>query len=146
MVAASKANSNKVVKKDKKTAAAANKRRNRVPISCTICRRRKVKCDKKRPVCTACHRTGVAHLCHYIDPPWAQPLQNSEINPPQEPESEVERLKEKIRQLESQLFPNEDHLPSPNEEADDHESNSSHEHNISTDSLPNEALEPWEKI
>lgn len=146
MVAAPKANSNKVVKKDKKAAAAANKRRNRVPISCTICRRRKVKCDKKRPVCTACHRTGVAHLCHYIDPPWAQPLQTSEINPPQEPESEVERLKEKIRQLESQLFPNEDHLPSPNEEADDHESNSSHEHNISTDSLPNEALNLGKKF
>lgn len=144
MVTSTKAN-NKVIKKEKKEAV-NSKRRNRVPISCTICRRRKVKCDKKRPVCTACHRTGVAHLCHYIDPPWAQPLQSSEINPAQEPENEVEKLKEKIRQLESQLFSNDDHLPSPNEELDENESNSSHEHNTSLDSLPNEPLNLGKKF
>lgn len=133
------------VKKEKKEAA-NSKKRNRVPISCTICRRRKVKCDKKRPVCTACNRTGVAHLCHYIDPPWAQPLQSSEIAPPQEPQNEVEKLKEKIRQLESQLYPHNDHLPSPNEDQDDNESNSSQDRNSTNDGLPDESLNLGKKF
>ncbi|CEP20812.1 FST3 [Cyberlindnera jadinii] len=81
--------------------AVASRKRNRVPISCTICRRRKVKCDKKRPICTACEKTGVAHLCHYIDPPWAQPLSNDELHP--EALEEMEKLKEKIQELEAQL-------------------------------------------
>lgn len=83
---------------------ASTRKRNRVPISCTICRRRKVKCGKERPVCTACQRTGVAHLCHYIDPPWAQPLSNSEIayTDPSHDDG-VEALKKKIRELEAQL-------------------------------------------
>lgn len=90
-------------KKDKDKDTKNNKKRNRVPISCTICRRRKVKCDKRRPVCAACERTGVAHLCHYIDPPWAQPLSNEELTNGETADNEVERLKEKIAQLEQQL-------------------------------------------
>ncbi|CCH42433.1 hypothetical protein BN7_1978 [Wickerhamomyces ciferrii] len=141
---------NKSKKESKKAAAAnTNKRRNRVPISCTICRRRKVKCDKQRPVCTACNRTGVAHLCHYIDPPWAQPLQSNEIAPVQtnvEPESEVDKLKQRIRELESQLYHHNEQLPSPHEDSDERESQSSHEQNTSMESLPNESLNLGKKF
>jgi heme activator protein 1 len=40
-------------------------------------------------------------LCHYIDPPWAQPLSNQELQ--SEPVDDVEKLKEKIQHLEAQL-------------------------------------------
>ncbi|KAI0461907.1 hypothetical protein LJB42_004511 [Komagataella kurtzmanii] len=55
------------------------RKRNRVPVSCTICRRRKVKCDKKKPICTNCKKNGVPHLCYYLEPSWAKPLVNSEL-------------------------------------------------------------------
>lgn len=52
------------------------RKRNRVPISCVICRRRKVKCDKQKPQCQNCIKNNVQHLCHYLEPVWAQPLPN----------------------------------------------------------------------
>ncbi|CAI5759776.1 unnamed protein product [Candida verbasci] len=45
-------------------------KRNRVPVSCLSCKKRKVKCDKAKPSCGGCIRNGVGHLCQYIDPPW----------------------------------------------------------------------------
>lgn len=41
------------------------KRRNRIPASCSMCRKRKSKCDRVRPVCGTCIRKGIAHLCQY---------------------------------------------------------------------------------
>ena len=35
---------------------AAKKRRNRISISCMSCKRRKVKCDRERPICGSCQR------------------------------------------------------------------------------------------
>ncbi|KAL6451695.1 HAP1 Heme-responsive zinc finger transcription factor HAP1 [Candida maltosa Xu316] len=46
------------------------RQRNRVPVSCLSCKKRKVKCDKGKPACGGCIRNGVGHLCQYIDPPW----------------------------------------------------------------------------
>lgn len=50
------------------------KRRQRVPITCTNCKRRKVKCDKLRP-CSGCIRNNVAELCTYTQPAWAGPAE-----------------------------------------------------------------------
>lgn len=51
---------------------ASRKQRNRVPISCLNCKKRKVKCDKVKPACGGCVKNQVAHLCHYIEPAWAE--------------------------------------------------------------------------
>lgn len=48
------------------------KQRKRVPISCLICKKRKVKCDKGRPACGGCIKNGVAHLCEYMEPHWSK--------------------------------------------------------------------------
>ena len=47
-------------------------KRNRVPLSCLNCKKRKVRCDKVKPVCGGCLRNGVASSCEFIEPPWAQ--------------------------------------------------------------------------
>ncbi|KAG7820632.1 hypothetical protein KL942_004642 [Ogataea angusta] len=56
-------------------------KRNRLPLSCTICRKRKVKvgicccftntqCDRGRPHCKVCEKYKVAYLCTYQDSSW----------------------------------------------------------------------------
>ncbi|SCU98764.1 LADA_0H15214g1_1 [Lachancea dasiensis] len=72
--------------------------RNRVPLSCTICRKRKVKCDKKRPHCDQCVKTGVAHLCHYMEQTWAEEAEK-ELSK----DSELKQLRERIKALEKML-------------------------------------------
>ncbi|KAH3675057.1 hypothetical protein WICMUC_002889 [Wickerhamomyces mucosus] len=93
-------------KAKKSTTKEEHKKRNRVPVSCTICRRRKVKCSKERPVCKGCEKTGVGHLCHYIDPKWTQPLSTNELNSDIIPSEnqEVLRLRERIKILEMELY------------------------------------------
>lgn len=44
---------------------APKKQRNRVAASCVVCRKRKSKCDRARPVCGSCKKKSIAHLCHY---------------------------------------------------------------------------------
>lgn len=41
------------------------KKRNRIPSSCSICRKRKSKCDRVKPVCGSCKKKSIAHLCFY---------------------------------------------------------------------------------
>lgn len=43
--------------------------RKRAPISCLTCKKRKVRCDKKRP-CSGCVKNNVGHLCAYVEPTW----------------------------------------------------------------------------
>lgn len=74
------------------------RKRNRIPLSCTICRKRKVKCDKTRPHCEQCSRTGVAHLCHYMEQTWAEEAEK-EISK----ESELKQLRERVKSLEDSL-------------------------------------------
>ncbi|SCU90637.1 LAME_0E09406g1_1 [Lachancea meyersii CBS 8951] len=79
--------------------AEGNKRnRNRVPLSCTICRKRKVKCDKTRPHCTQCVKAGVAHLCHYMEQTWAEEAEK-ELSK----DAELKQLRERIKALEKTL-------------------------------------------
>ncbi|KAI5964308.1 uncharacterized protein KGF55_002250 [Candida pseudojiufengensis] len=40
-------------------------KRNRLAASCSVCRKRKSKCDKAKPVCGSCIKKSIAHLCHY---------------------------------------------------------------------------------
>lgn len=47
--------------------------RKRVPLACLNCKKRKVRCDKKKP-CTGCTKNNVGHLCVYIEPDWAELL------------------------------------------------------------------------
>ncbi|KAK5095879.1 hypothetical protein LTR70_003198 [Exophiala xenobiotica] len=47
--------------------------RNRTSYSCQMCRRRKIKCDKTRPVCGACQKVG--EECVYVDADKAPALQ-----------------------------------------------------------------------
>ncbi|CCE85946.1 Piso0_005588 [Millerozyma farinosa CBS 7064] len=49
-------------------------KRNRVPLSCLVCKRRKVKCDKVKPACGGCVKNGAAHLCTYLEPSWGKDL------------------------------------------------------------------------
>ncbi|GAV54482.1 hypothetical protein ZYGR_0AM00200 [Zygosaccharomyces rouxii] len=74
------------------------RKRNRIPLSCTICRKRKVKCDKTRPNCEQCSKTGVAHLCHYMEQTWAEEAEK-EISK----ESELKKLKNRVKALEEAL-------------------------------------------
>lgn len=76
----------------------SKRKRNRVPLSCTICRKRKVKCDKLRPHCEQCSRTGVAHLCHYMEQSWAEEAERERSK-----ESELKALRDRVRRLENQL-------------------------------------------
>ncbi|ODV59951.1 Zn(II)2Cys6 transcription factor domain-containing protein ASCRUDRAFT_36901, partial [Ascoidea rubescens DSM 1968] len=47
------------------------KKRQRIPSACSACRKRKVKCDKKRPYCTSCLKNNIIHLCNYMEPTWS---------------------------------------------------------------------------
>ncbi|AAS53488.2 AFR117Cp [Eremothecium gossypii ATCC 10895] len=78
--------------------ASSKRKRNRVPLSCTICRKRKVKCDKTRPHCNQCTKTGVAHLCHYMEQTWA-----GEAEKELSKDAELKHLRERIRLLEEAL-------------------------------------------
>lgn len=49
----------------------ASKRRNRKPTSCTICRLRKLKCDKELP-CSSCIRYETPSLCRYTSVGFTQ--------------------------------------------------------------------------
>lgn len=75
------------------------RKRNRIPLSCTICRKRKVKCDKTRPNCDQCSKTGVGHLCHYMEQTWAEEAEK-EISK----ESELKKLKNRVKALEEALI------------------------------------------
>ncbi|KAJ4028653.1 hypothetical protein NW752_000914 [Fusarium irregulare] len=41
--------------------------RNRKPVSCTACQKRKSKCDRAKPSCGACHKRGDPDICIYGD-------------------------------------------------------------------------------
>lgn len=55
------------------------RQRKRVPIACLNCKKRKVKCDKGRPSCGGCIRNGVAELCEYLEPSWANNNSNNSL-------------------------------------------------------------------
>jgi hypothetical protein len=74
---------------DQEASSKAKKSRLRVPTVCTVCRRRKMKCDKARPHCTSCVKNRTTHLCHYEEQPWAS-------------DNEIQKLKEQVFALQQQ--------------------------------------------
>ncbi|CCE62033.1 hypothetical protein TPHA_0B03630 [Tetrapisispora phaffii CBS 4417] len=74
------------------------RKRNRIPLSCTICRKRKVKCDKTHPHCNQCVKTGVQHLCHYMEQSWAEEVEK-EISK----DAELKQLRDRVKTLEETL-------------------------------------------
>ncbi|KAH3900434.1 Hap1p SCDLUD_003415 [Saccharomycodes ludwigii] len=74
------------------------RKRNRVPLSCTICRKRKVKCDKTRPHCKQCEKTGMSHLCHYMEQSWAEEAEK-ELSK----DVELKELRDRVKSLEEML-------------------------------------------
>ena len=84
---------NKVTKKTRN-----RKTRNRTPLSCSVCRSRKVKCDKNKPHCNSCVNTGYKHLCQYLSPEWSKDGYNHIFQ-----EKELTDLKDKIKYLEDML-------------------------------------------
>ncbi|VEU23972.1 DEKNAAC105274 [Brettanomyces naardenensis] len=71
------------------------KTRNRIPTSCENCRRRKLKCDRRRP-CGNCVRSHNESLCKYAAPP-------TEISPKAKLVNEIFQLKMRIKKLEKIL-------------------------------------------
>lgn len=50
------------------------KKRHRIPASCLVCRKRKSKCDRVRPICGLCRKKLIAHLCYYEETnPYPKP-------------------------------------------------------------------------
>ncbi|AET38434.1 Hap1p Ecym_2732 [Eremothecium cymbalariae DBVPG len=73
----------------------AKRKRNRIPLSCTICRKRKVRCDKTKPHCTQCVKTGVVHLCHYMEQSWA-----GEAEKELSKDAVIKQLQDRVKYLE----------------------------------------------
>lgn len=58
------------------------KKRHRIPASCLVCRKRKSKCDRVRPICGLCRKKLIAHLCYYEESsPYPKPDQNINYAP-----------------------------------------------------------------
>ncbi|GMM37150.1 oleate-activated transcription factor [Saccharomycopsis crataegensis] len=83
------------------------RKRNRIPQSCSLCRSRKKKCDKRRPVCTYCLQHGYSSRCHYesegqyntISPPYPD-LSETSSSGMSQIRSQVSHLKDHIHRLE----------------------------------------------
>jgi len=57
------------------------KKRQRIPASCSVCRKRKSKCDRVKPVCGSCKKKSIAHLCYYeSDKVELSPTDTNSIN------------------------------------------------------------------
>lgn len=83
--------------------AEKTRKRNRVPISCIICRRRKVKCDKGKPRCQNCIKNGVEDKCHYIEPSWAKDPEEGELTANRPLNRAEETLKKELAALKQKL-------------------------------------------
>lgn len=80
----------------------SDKKRARIPLNCSNCRRRKVKCDKQRPACGGCVRNHVGHLCEYDVPLWAD-TDNQKPLPKDNQQLIIEAQKREIESLQRQL-------------------------------------------
>lgn len=72
--------------------------RERVPTSCSMCRKRKAKCDKSKPICNSCITSGNTHQCTYDKHPWMS------IGHDNGSQIEIDILREKVRVLEENLL------------------------------------------
>lgn len=75
------------------------KSRARIPTSCSTCRAKKIKCDKKRPSCSNCLLKD-GETCKYEAQPWPKDTPNAEAAI-ERLQDEIVGLNDKIRSLES---------------------------------------------
>lgn len=71
------------------------KQRNRIPLSCNNCRKKKIKCDRSRPICTICIAHGTSSTCSYYAKP--DDVHNNNINNLSDHDPEF-KLKESLPQ------------------------------------------------
>lgn len=76
-------------------------KRTRVPTSCLLCRKRKIKCDRKRPHCSGCLTNNTSHLCKYEIKPWSKEYFDTSNKEPWQ--QEVDDLRLKIKSLEKNI-------------------------------------------
>lgn len=76
-------------------------KRTRVPTSCLLCRKRKIRCDRKRPHCGGCLTNNTSHLCKYEIKPWSKEYFDTSNKEPWQ--QEVEDLRLKIKSLEKNI-------------------------------------------
>ncbi|CUM56030.1 unnamed protein product [Debaryomyces tyrocola] len=76
-------------------------KRTRVPTSCLLCRKRKIKCDRKRPYCSGCLTNNTSHLCKYEIKPWSKEYFDASNKEPWQ--EEIEDLRLKIKSLEKNI-------------------------------------------
>lgn len=62
-------NSKEIKEKEKADRLA---KRQKITLSCTECRRRKIKCDHQKPVCENCIKKNLQDQCTYSTSPWIQ--------------------------------------------------------------------------
>ncbi|VEU20693.1 DEKNAAC101553 [Brettanomyces naardenensis] len=81
--------------------------RPRMLSACSICRKRKVKCDRTRPACRVCIRHNVAHLCNYGEPEWAKKEKPKKKGGKGDQltlsDNKLNLLEDRIRQLEDEV-------------------------------------------
>ncbi|KAL6946481.1 hypothetical protein ACO0RG_000634 [Hanseniaspora osmophila] len=47
------------------------RKRRRTTVVCLNCKKRKIKCDRKKPACSNCVESNAAAFCFYVHPEWA---------------------------------------------------------------------------
>lgn len=76
-------------------------KRTRIPTSCLLCRKRKIKCDRKRPHCGGCLANNTSHLCKYEIKPWSKEYFDTSNKEPWQ--QEIGDLRLKIKSLEENI-------------------------------------------
>ena len=71
----------------------------RIPSSCSVCRARKMKCDKKRPFCGTCRINSTEDSCKYEPQPWYKVGASSTVSV-EEVTANMKIMEEKILSLE----------------------------------------------
>lgn len=75
-------------------------KRQRVPTSCSLCRKRKIKCDKKKPHCSSCLTNNTTSICKYEVQSW---LTDYPTPPEEEYLREIGLYKARITALETEI-------------------------------------------
>lgn len=55
----------------------SRRKRNRIPLSCSNCRRKKIKCDREKPICRICQAHGLTNCVYFPD---AKPANGDDQN------------------------------------------------------------------
>lgn len=83
-------------------------KRIRQSLSCTVCRRRKVKCDRGRPFCDVCRRHKITDQCHYDTPLTTDGMNNTDSDEaddlPSGSAKGLKKIMKKMKELEQTIY------------------------------------------